>query len=52
MLDVVTEINQDEETNSFMEDVEAVDNEENQNSRATDGKQALKKEITRYYDKQ
>jgi hypothetical protein len=29
MLDVVTEMNQDEETNSLMEDVEALDNEEN-----------------------
>jgi hypothetical protein len=28
MLDVVTEINQDEETNSLMEDVEATNNEE------------------------
>jgi hypothetical protein len=52
MLDVVTEINQDEETNSLMEDVEVVDNEENQNSRAINGKQALKREITRYYGKQ
>jgi hypothetical protein len=52
MLDVVTEINQDEETNSLMEDVEVANNEENQNSRTTDGKQALKREITRYYDKQ
>jgi hypothetical protein len=51
MLDVVIEINQDEETNSLMEDVEATDNEENQNLTATDGKQALK-EITKYYDKQ
>jgi hypothetical protein len=52
MLDVVTEINQDEETNSLMEDVEAVDNEENQNLGPADGKQALKREITRYYDRQ
>jgi hypothetical protein len=52
MLDVVTEINQDEETTSLMEDVEAADNEKNQNLKATDGKQALKREITRYYDKQ
>jgi hypothetical protein len=33
MLDVVTEINHDEETNSLVEDVEATDNEENQNLR-------------------
>jgi hypothetical protein len=51
MLDVITEINQDEETNSFMEDVEATDNEENQNLGPADGKQALKREITRYYDR-
>jgi hypothetical protein len=52
VLDVVTEINHGEETNSLIEDVEATDNEENQNSRATNGKQALKREITNYYDKQ
>jgi hypothetical protein len=52
MLDVITEINQDEETNSFMEDVEAADNEKNQNLGPVDGKQALKREITRYYDRQ
>jgi hypothetical protein len=52
MLDVVTEMNQDEETNSFMEDVEAADNEENQNLGPVDGRQALKKEMTRYYDRQ
>jgi hypothetical protein len=52
MLDVITEINQDEETNSLMEDVEVVDNEENQNLGLADGKQALKREITRYYDRQ
>jgi hypothetical protein len=51
MLDVITEINQDEETNSFMEDVEAADNEENQNLGPADGKQALKREITKYYDR-
>jgi hypothetical protein len=51
MLDVITKINQDEETNSLMEDVEVADNEENQNLRPIDGKQALKREITRYYDR-
>ncbi len=52
MLDVVTEMNQDGETNSLMEDVEAIDNEENQNLGPADGRQALKKEMTRYYDRQ
>jgi hypothetical protein len=52
MLDVVIEINQDEETNSLMEDVEVADNEENQNLGPDDGKQALKREITKYYDRQ
>jgi hypothetical protein len=52
MLYVVTKINQDEETNSLMEDVEATYNEENQNLGPADGKQALKREITRYYDRQ
>ncbi len=35
-----------------MEDVEAADNEENQNLGPADGKQALKREITKYYDRQ
>jgi len=35
-----------------MEVVEVANNEENQNLRAIDGKQASKKKITRYYDKQ
>jgi hypothetical protein len=35
-----------------MEDVEVANNEENQNLGPTDGKQALKREITRYYDRQ
>ncbi len=51
MLNVVTEINEDEETNSLMEDVEAADNEKNQNLGPANGKQALKREITKYYDK-
>jgi hypothetical protein len=34
-----------------MEDVEATDNEENQNLRPIDGMQALKREITKYYDR-
>jgi hypothetical protein len=39
MLDVVTEINQDEETDSLMEEVRAIGNGENQNLRTTNGKQ-------------
>jgi hypothetical protein len=52
MLDVVTEINHDEDTNSLMENAEGTDNEEIQNLRTNNGKQALKMEINRYYDKQ
>jgi len=52
MLDVVTEINQNEEANSLMEDVEAAENEESQSLGPADGRQSLKKEMTRYYDKQ
>jgi hypothetical protein len=52
MLDVVIEINQDEETNSLMEDVEAADNEGSQNLGPADGRQALRKEMTRNYDRQ
>jgi hypothetical protein len=52
MLDVITEINQEEETNSLMEDVEAVDNKESQNLGPVVGRQSLKKEMTRYYDRQ
>ncbi len=52
MLDVVTEINQDEEANSFMEDVEAAKNEESQSLGPADGRQSLKKGMTRYYDRQ
>jgi hypothetical protein len=52
MLDVVIEINQNEEANSLMEDVEVVENEESQSLGPIDGRQSLKKEMTRYYDKQ
>ncbi len=52
MLDVVTEINQNEEANSLMEDVEATENEEGQSLGPTDERQSLKKEMTRYYDRQ
>jgi len=51
MFDVVIEINQDEETNSLMENVEATDNEKIQNLETINGKQALKREINKYYDK-
>jgi len=52
VLDVVTEINQDEETDSFMEEVRATSNGENQNLRTTNGKQELKRKIPKYYDRQ
>jgi hypothetical protein len=52
MLNVVTGISQNEENNSPMEDVEAADNEENRNLGPLDGKQALKQERARYYDRQ
>jgi hypothetical protein len=52
MLDVVTEINQDEETDSFMEEVKAACNGEDQNLRTTNGKQELKRKIPIYYDMQ
>jgi hypothetical protein len=51
MLDVITEVYQDEETDSLMEDVGATSNEENENLRTTNSKQALKKKILRYYDR-
>jgi hypothetical protein len=52
MFDVVTKVNQDEETNSLMEDMGVVGIEENENLRTIDGKQALKRKIPKYYDKQ
>jgi hypothetical protein len=52
MLDVVTKINQDEETDSLMEEVGAAKNEEDQILRTINGKQALKRKIPRYYDRQ
>jgi len=51
MLDVVTEINQDEETNSLMEEVRAAGNGKNQNLRTINGKQELKRKIHKYYDR-
>jgi hypothetical protein len=52
MLDVVTEITHNEEANSLMEDVEAAENEEGQSLGTADGRQSLKKEMTKYYDRQ
>jgi len=49
ILDVVTETNQVEEANPRMEVVEATDDED---LGPTNGKQDLRKEMTRYYDKQ
>jgi hypothetical protein len=43
MLDVVTKVNQDEETNSLMEDMGATGIEENEILRTIDGKQTLKR---------
>jgi hypothetical protein len=48
----VTEITHNEEANSLMEDVEAAENEEGQSLGPADGRQSLKKEMTRYYDRQ
>jgi hypothetical protein len=50
MLDVVTEINQDEETQSFMEEVRAAGNGKDQNLRIADGGQELKRKMPIYYD--
>jgi hypothetical protein len=52
MLDVIMEVNRDEDTDSLMEDVKVVNNEENENLKTTDGKQALKRKIPKYYDRQ
>jgi hypothetical protein len=50
MLDVVTEINQDEETQSFVEKVRAAGSGKDQNLRIVDGKQELKRKVPIYYD--
>jgi hypothetical protein len=52
MLDVVMEVNHDEETDSLMEDVGITSNEENEIMRTTDGERALKRKISKYYDRQ
>ncbi len=49
MLDVVTATNQDEEAAPHLEVVRAAEDEDPE---ATNGKQALRKETVRYYDKQ
>jgi len=49
MLDVVTETNQVDEANPRMEVVEAADDED---LGPTNGKQDLRKEMTKYYEKQ
>jgi len=46
MLDVVTKVNRDEETNSLMEDVGVASNGEDEILKTTNGKQTLKKEDT------
>jgi hypothetical protein len=51
MFDVVTKINQDEKTDSLMEEVGARGNEENQNLKIINGKQALTRKIPIYYDR-
>jgi hypothetical protein len=50
MLDVVTEINQDEETQSFVEEVRATGNGKDQNLKTIDGKQELKRKMPIHYD--
>jgi len=49
MLDVVTATNQDEEAAPHLEVVKVAEDEDPE---AIDGKQALRKETVRYYDKQ
>ncbi len=52
MLDVIMKVNQDEETNSLMEDVGVASNGEDENLKTTNGKQTLKRKIPKYYDRQ
>jgi hypothetical protein len=52
MLDVLAEISQDEEDNSPVEDMEAVDNEEVRNSGSPNGKRVLKEGRAKYYNRQ
>ncbi len=48
----MTEVSQDEEDNSPVEDVEGADSEGDQNLRPPDGKRALKERRAKYYDRQ
>ncbi len=48
----MTEVSQDEENNSPVEDVEGADSEGDQNLRPPDGKRALKERRAKYYDRQ
>ncbi len=52
MLDVLAETSQDEEDNSPVEDMEAVDNEEVRNLGSPNGKRVLKEGRARYYNRQ
>jgi hypothetical protein len=52
MLDVVTKVNQVEETNSLTKDGGATGNGEDEILRTIDGKQTLKRKIPKYYDRQ
>jgi hypothetical protein len=52
MFDVVMKVNQDEETNSLMEDVGATSNREDEILKTINGKQTLKRKIPKYYDRQ
>jgi len=50
MLNVVTEVNKDEEPDSLLELIRAARVEESGIPRTTNGKQALKRKIPKYYD--
>jgi hypothetical protein len=52
MLDVVSEMNQGDGTDSLMEEVKAAGSGEDQNLKTTNGKQELKRKMPRYYDMQ
>jgi hypothetical protein len=44
-------VNPDEEPNLLMEEIGAIGVEESENLKNTDGKQALKRKIPKYYDR-
>jgi len=52
MLDVVSEMNQGDETDSLMDEVKVASSGEDSNLKTTDGKQELKRKMPRYYDMQ